>query len=44
MGKINFGRVILGGIVAGIVGDILGYLHRPSFHPDSKRQRFLTRG
>jgi hypothetical protein len=26
MGKINFGRVILGGIVAGIVGDILGYL------------------
>ena len=26
MGKINFGRLILGGIVAGIVGDILGYL------------------
>lgn len=27
MGKnINFGRVILGGIVAGIVGDILGYI------------------
>jgi hypothetical protein len=26
MGKINMGRVILGGIVAGIVGDILGYL------------------
>jgi hypothetical protein len=26
MGKINVGRVILGGIVAGIVGDILGYL------------------
>ena len=26
MGKINFGRVMLGGIVAGIVGDILGYL------------------
>jgi hypothetical protein len=26
MGKINFGRVILGGIVAGIVADILGYL------------------
>jgi hypothetical protein len=25
MGKINVGRVILGGIVAGIVGDILGY-------------------
>ena len=26
MGKINIGRVILGGIVAGIVSDILGYL------------------
>jgi hypothetical protein len=26
MGKINLGRLILGGIVAGIVGDILGYL------------------
>ena len=26
MGKINMGRVILGGIVAGIVADILGYL------------------
>src|SRR5712691_7679123 len=26
MGKINFGRVILGGVVAGIVGNILGYL------------------
>jgi uncharacterized protein (DUF2062 family) len=26
MGKINVGRMILGGIVAGIVGDILGYL------------------
>ena len=26
MGKINFGRVVVGGIVAGIVGDILGYL------------------
>ena len=26
MGKINFGRVILGGIVAGIVMDLLGYL------------------
>jgi hypothetical protein len=26
MGRINFGRVILGGIVAGIVGDLLGYL------------------
>jgi hypothetical protein len=26
MGKINVGRVILGGIVAGIVSDILGYL------------------
>jgi hypothetical protein len=26
MGKINFGRVILGGIVAGIVSDILGYI------------------
>ena len=26
MGKINLGRVILGGIVAGIVGNILGYL------------------
>jgi len=26
MGKINYGRVILGGIVAGIVLDILGYL------------------
>jgi hypothetical protein len=26
MGRINFGRVILGGIVAGIVGDILGSL------------------
>lgn len=25
MGKINLGRLILGGIVAGIVGDILGY-------------------
>lgn len=26
MGKINLGRVLLGGIVAGIVYDILGYL------------------
>ena len=26
MGSINIGRVILGGIVAGIVGNILGYL------------------
>ena len=26
MGKINVGRVILGGIVAGIVGDLLDYL------------------
>ncbi len=26
MGKINMGRVILGGIVAGIVADLLGYL------------------
>ena len=26
MGKINMGRVVLGGIVAGIVADILGYL------------------
>jgi hypothetical protein len=26
MGKINIGRLILGGIVAGIVGDLLGYL------------------
>jgi hypothetical protein len=26
MGKINIGRVILGGIVAGIVADALGYL------------------
>src|SRR5713101_9285845 len=26
MGRINFDRLILGGIVAGIVGDILGYL------------------
>jgi uncharacterized membrane-anchored protein len=26
MGKINIGRVILGGIVAGIVADILGFL------------------
>jgi hypothetical protein len=26
MGKINLGRVILGGIVAGIVSDILGFL------------------
>ena len=26
MGRINIGRVILGGVVAGIVGDILGYL------------------
>jgi hypothetical protein len=26
MGKINIGRVILGGIVAGIVSDALGYL------------------
>jgi hypothetical protein len=26
MGKINFGRVILGGIVAGIVADLLGFL------------------
>jgi hypothetical protein len=26
MGRINIGRVMLGGIVAGIVGDILGYL------------------
>jgi hypothetical protein len=26
MGRINIGRVILGGIVAGIVSDLLGYL------------------
>jgi len=26
MGKINIGRVILGGLVAGIVSDLLGYL------------------
>ena len=26
MGKVNIGRVLLGGIVAGIVGNILGYL------------------
>lgn len=26
MGKINIGRLILGGIVAGIVSDLLGYL------------------
>jgi hypothetical protein len=26
MGRINWGRLILGGIVAGIVADILGYL------------------
>jgi hypothetical protein len=26
MGKINIGRVILGGLVAGIVGDVLDYL------------------
>jgi hypothetical protein len=26
MGRINAGRVILGGIVAGIVGDVLGYV------------------
>lgn len=26
MGKINSGRVILGGLVAGIVSDVLGYL------------------
>ncbi len=26
MGKINLGRVILGGIIAGIVADVLGYL------------------
>ncbi len=26
MGKINIGRALLGGIVAGIVGDILGYV------------------
>jgi hypothetical protein len=26
MGKINIGRVLLGGVVAGIVGNILGYL------------------
>ena len=26
MGKINFGRVILGGVVAGLVGDILDWL------------------
>jgi hypothetical protein len=26
MGKINLGRLVLGGIVAGIVGDALGYL------------------
>ncbi len=26
MGKINFGRVLLGGIVAGIVADVLDYL------------------
>ena len=26
MGKVNMGRVILGGIVAGIVADVLGYV------------------
>jgi hypothetical protein len=26
MGKINVGRVILGGLIAGIVSDVLGYL------------------
>ena len=26
MGKINLGRVIIGGIVAGLVADVLGYL------------------
>jgi len=26
MGRINMGRVILGGIVAGIVADVLGYI------------------
>jgi hypothetical protein len=26
MGKINLGRVLIGGIVAGIVADVLGYL------------------
>lgn len=26
MGKINMNRVILGGVVAGIVGNVLGYL------------------
>ncbi len=26
MGKINIGRVILGGLVAGVVADVLGYL------------------
>jgi hypothetical protein len=26
MGKINFGRVLLGGIVAGLVADVLGYV------------------
>ena len=26
MGKINIGRVVLGGVVAGIVSDLLGYL------------------
>jgi hypothetical protein len=26
MGKINIGRWIIGGIVAGVIGDILGYL------------------
>ena len=26
MGKINIGRVLIGGIVAGIVGDVLSYL------------------
>lgn len=26
MGKINLGRVLIGGVVAGIVADILGYL------------------
>jgi hypothetical protein len=26
MGKINIGRVILGGLVAGIVADVLGYI------------------
>jgi hypothetical protein len=26
MGKINMGRVIIGGIVAGLVGDVLGYV------------------